>query len=83
MSAPTLSRAGYEPREGEALWRSMGQEDPQSIRFAGTHPTSAERFVMMQRAIGEIAYKRNRGLPLRPEMKATATLAQKSGTADD
>lgn len=83
VGAYFVARAGYEPREAEALWRSMAQEDPQSIRYAGTHPTSAERFVLMQRAIGEIAYKRNRGLPLRPEMKAAATIAQKSGTVND
>jgi len=81
VGAYFIARAGYEPREGEALWRSMGQEDPQSIRYAGTHPTSAERFVMMQQAIGEIAFKKNRGLPLRPEMRTTQTLAQKSEQA--
>ena len=81
VGAYFIARAGYDPREAEALWRSMAQENPQNIRYAGTHPTSPERFIMMQRAIGEIAYKQNRGLPLRPDMRTTQTLAQKSEQA--
>jgi len=83
VGAYFVARAGYEPREAEALWRSMGQEDPLSIRYAGTHPTSAERFVLMQRAIAEIADKRSRGLPLRPEMRPQMVAQQTSQASND
>jgi Zn-dependent protease with chaperone function len=78
-----IARAGYEPREAEALWRAMGQEHPRSIRFAGTHPTSSERFILMQRAIAEIADKRSRGLPLRPELRPNAIAAAPQQASND
>lgn len=51
------------------FWRQMAQENPESIDFAHTHPTSAERFVRMERTLEEIREKREQGLPLRPEME--------------
>jgi Zn-dependent protease with chaperone function len=83
VGAYFIARAGYDPRAAEALWRAMGQENPRNIRYAGTHPTSPERFILMQRAIGEIAYKRNRGLPLHPEMRAQAVAQQAQQASND
>lgn len=51
------------------FWRHMAKADPKSIGLAYTHPTSAERFVRMEQAIGEIDHKLAEHLALRPEMK--------------
>jgi hypothetical protein len=53
------------------FWRHFALANPKSIGFAYTHPTTAERFVRMERAIAEINEKRTRNLALRPEMRET------------
>lgn len=51
------------------LWRRMAAESPGSIKFASSHPTTAERFVRLEKWIAEIQQKQASGAPLRPEMK--------------
>jgi len=51
------------------LWRHMATESPGSIKFASTHPTSAERFVRLEHTVDEINAKKAAGTPLMPEMK--------------
>lgn len=51
------------------LWRHMATESPGSIKFASSHPTSAERFVRLEHTVGEIDAKKAAGAPLMPEMK--------------
>lgn len=51
------------------LWRRMAAESPGSIKFASSHPTTAERFVRLEQWIAEIHRKQASGEPLRPEMK--------------
>jgi len=51
------------------LWRHMATESPGSIKFASSHPTTAERFVRLQHTVDEINAKKAAGAPLMPEMK--------------
>lgn len=51
------------------LWRRMAQESPTEIKFASSHPTTAERFVRLEQWRAEIQSKLALGAPLRPEMK--------------
>jgi predicted Zn-dependent protease len=46
------------------LWRRLAQESPGSIKFASTHPTTAERFVRLSQWQGEIEHKISAGQPL-------------------
>jgi hypothetical protein len=64
------ARAGYNVSGALDFWRNMALEIPNSIRLATTHPTSPERFVLMQQTIAEIEDKQRRHLPLVPELKA-------------
>lgn len=58
------------------LWRHLAAANPGSIAMASSHPTTAERFVRMEKVIEEIEQKRKEGKPLRPEMKADQPVAQ-------
>ena len=51
------------------LWRRMAVENPGSIRFASTHPTSAERFVRIEQWRRELRTKIAAGKPLIPESR--------------
>jgi hypothetical protein len=68
-----LARAGRRTTRAPNFWRRMAQEDPRSIKFASTHPTSAERFVRLEQASREVEQKLARGDDLRPEMRGPAT----------
>jgi hypothetical protein len=61
--------AGQPLNEAPNLWRRMAAADRGSIKFATSHPTSAERFVRLDTWRGEIERKLAMGEPLRPEMK--------------
>lgn len=69
VGAYYAARAGYELAGAEEIWRALGHAHPDSIGFAGTHPTTPERFVQMRRVAAEIADKQRRRLPLVPEFK--------------
>ena len=64
-----LALAGRPLDVAPTLWRRMAAADPTSIKFASSHPTSAERFVRLEKWRGEIDRKVALGLPLTPEMK--------------
>jgi hypothetical protein len=64
-----LARAGRPFDSAADLWRRMGQESPGSIKFATSHPTTAERYVRLEQAAAEIHAKQAAGQPLLPEMK--------------
>jgi predicted Zn-dependent protease len=58
------------PLDGTSnLWRRMAAAHPGSIKFASSHPTTAERFVRLNTWRGEIEQKVAMGEPLKPEMK--------------
>lgn len=64
-----LARAGLPFEQAPDFWRRMGEENPGSIKFASSHPTSAERFLRLDQTVAEIKAKEAAGLPLMPEMK--------------
>jgi Zn-dependent protease with chaperone function len=65
-----LARAGYDIDKAPAVWRKMAALNPDNIRYAHTHPTTAERFVYMRKAIEEIKAKRKSKSPLKPNFLA-------------
>jgi hypothetical protein len=67
-----LARIGRPVPAAAGLWRRMAQEAPGSIRFASSHPTTAERFVRIEQAAGEIEAKRVAGQDLLPNRKGGA-----------
>lgn len=73
-----LARAGRPYADAPNFWRRMGQESPGSIRYASTHPTSAERFIRLDKTVAEIKAKVAAGAPLLPEAKAPGTQAPDS-----
>jgi len=76
VGAYYAARAGYDLAGTEDLWWTMGQQsDPNSLRFAKTHPLAPVRFLQMRAVAAEIADKQRRHLPLVPELKT----AQASG----
>jgi Zn-dependent protease with chaperone function len=68
-----LARAGRPYADAPNFWRRMGQESPGSIKYASTHPTSAERFIRLDKTVTEIQAKVASGAPLLPEAKAPGT----------
>ncbi|HVZ54107.1 MAG TPA: M48 family metallopeptidase [Pseudolabrys sp.] len=69
VGAYYAARAGYDVAVAADIWRALGRSHPGSIGFAGTHPTTPERFIQMQKVAAEIADKERRHLPLVPEMR--------------
>jgi predicted Zn-dependent protease len=51
------------------FWRRMAQESPGSIKFASSHPTTAERYLRLDRTATEIQAKESNGDTLLPEMR--------------
>lgn len=72
VGAYYATRAGYDMAGVEEVWRTMSLKHPDSIRFARTHPTSAARFIQMQKVTAEIAGKKARGEPLVPDLRFVA-----------
>lgn len=63
-------RAGYDVSGAANLWRRIAARYPSSIHLAGTtHPSTAKRFIAIEKAAEEVATKRSRGEPLVPEIK--------------
>lgn len=76
VGAYYAARAGYDLDGTEELWWAIGQQaDPNSLRFAKTHPLAPVRFLQMRAVAAEIAEKRSKHLPLVPELKAFETTA--------
>ena len=63
------ARAGYGIDEAAYFWRRMGAEHPGSINHASSHPTSASRFVALEKTTAEIQRKISSGVPLTPDIK--------------
>jgi hypothetical protein len=82
VGAYYAARAGFDLSEAERFWRAMAQENPRQILFAGSHPTSPERFLLMQRTREEIQWKRLRRQALRPETKAPPATSVSALTSD-
>lgn len=69
VGAYYVARAGYDASTAGNVWRTLAQENPKQIVYAGLHPTSPERFLLIQKANEEIADKKRRNVPLVPEAK--------------
>jgi beta-barrel assembly-enhancing protease len=64
-----VARAGFDIGDAEGFWRRMAAENPRGIRFAYTHPNTAERYLGLAAARAEITQKLASGEPLRPNMR--------------
>jgi predicted Zn-dependent protease len=61
------ARAGYEVAGAADIWRRMGARHPEAIDLAGTtHPSTALRYLSLERTAEEIALKKSRRQPLTP-----------------
>jgi hypothetical protein len=65
-----LARSGRPYASSPNFWRRMAQESPGSITYASSHPSSAERFIRLERTVAEIEGKVAKGVPLLPETKS-------------
>lgn len=74
MGMYLLARAGRPLGKVPNFWRRMAQGQPGSIRYASSHPTTAERFVRLDQATGEIEQKVARREDLRPEARGAPPL---------
>jgi Zn-dependent protease with chaperone function len=72
VGAYYTARAGYDLSAAERVWRAMAQENPKQLAYTGLHPSSPERFLLIQKTAGEIADKKRRNAPLIPEAKPAA-----------
>lgn len=63
-----LARSGRPTTGAADFWRRMAQESPGSIRYATSHPTTAERFLRLEEAAAEIEAKRGAGEALLPTL---------------
>lgn len=66
-----LARTGRSIDGAPNFWRRMAQESPGSIKYASSHPTSAERFVRLDGVVQEIKRKQEAGEALLPDGKNT------------
>jgi hypothetical protein len=64
-----LAQAGYDPKTAPNIFRRLGALSPENIegQYMASHPSSPERYVILQKAAEEIARKKASGLPLKPE----------------
>ncbi|NNG04891.1 MAG: M48 family metalloprotease [Inquilinus sp.] len=64
-----LERAGFGGATVADFWRRMAAEDPGSIDERWSHPTTPERFIMIELAKAEIEQKVQDGVPLVPNRR--------------
>ena len=74
-----VARAGYRIEPAVQFWRRMGAErrNVKELNVAHSHPTSAERFLRMEKAAAELQAKIAAGMPLMPELKGEAPWLKK------
>lgn len=65
-----LARSDRPFDQAANFWRRMAQETPGSIKYATTHPTSAERFVRLEETAAEIRARLAAGDALMPKAKS-------------
>lgn len=64
-----LARTGIPPAEAAKFWRRMAAVSPDGIYNSSTHPTTAERYILLKKTAAEIAQKKTSGAPLLPEKR--------------
>jgi membrane-associated protease RseP (regulator of RpoE activity) len=65
------ARGGYDVSDAAEIWRRMAAEFPSAISetFLATHPSSPERFLLIEETVKEIREKTLKGEPLFPSQK--------------
>ncbi len=63
-----LAGTGYDLEAGPRIARRIAEQNPQTIRYGTSHPSSAERAASLQATIREIQQKMSAGQPLVPNM---------------
>ncbi len=66
-----LERSGYNIDNAAYLWRRMAALNPKGIYVGSTHPTTAERYVLLEKTAAEIKAKQKAGTRLLPDLKPT------------
>lgn len=68
-----MTRAGFDATRAAGFWRRMALANPETLGggFATRHPSTPERFVLIEKTLQEIAAKRRAGLSLDPEQRAS------------
>ncbi|MCM8786103.1 MAG: M48 family metallopeptidase [Candidatus Omnitrophica bacterium] len=63
--------SGYDISDAPDFWRKMAAEYPGSTKdvFLATHPSSPERYILIEKTVSEIKEKQEKGLPLSPDFK--------------
>ncbi len=74
-----MARAGFPVSGAAKIWRKVALENPESIEYATTHPTTAARFARIKQAAQEIEAKRAAGLPLEPNRAAREDSSNANG----
>lgn len=70
LGAYMAARAGFDVAGAANLWRRLAATNPSAIHAeSGSHPNTAQRFVVLERVAAEIARKKAAGLPLVPEKR--------------
>lgn len=69
------ARAGYDISDAADSWRKLAAQSPAYMRMSPTHPSSAERFLTMEKVIREIRRKQALGLPMAPTMRTDSLSA--------
>jgi Zn-dependent protease with chaperone function len=64
-----MANAGYDERQAPNVWRKMAIQNPKAIAHRSSHPTTPERFLALEKTVGQIELKRQTGVPLVPEFK--------------
>lgn len=62
-----LARTGYPIEEASRLWRRMATVNPEGVYNGSTHPTTAERYILLKKTAAEIKAKQAGGAALLPE----------------
>ena len=75
-----MASANYKINDAALFWRRMAAENPSAITLSTTHPSTAERFVGIEKTVDEIKQKQINEKPLKPEIKIKAI--DKVETAD-
>ncbi|MCU4138944.1 MAG: Outer membrane protein chaperone/metalloprotease BepA/YfgC [Thermodesulfobacteria bacterium] len=65
------ARGGYDISDAAEIWRRMAVEFPNAISetFLATHPSTPERFLIIEKTVKEIEEKKLKGEPLLPSKK--------------
>ncbi len=62
-----LQRSGYNVNQAAQLWRRMAALNPDGIYTGSSHPTTAERYILLDKTAAEIRNKQQSGQKLLPD----------------